>query len=304
MKSNLLFLSIVLICVSFAHGGSIRGIVRDAGTLAPLEGVNVTAHVLPDSIAYPTITDSDGKYSISGIVPGNTRYTVVTHMSGYTMSYTRIDNLGSLDLVYDVFLIGEGSIPPTGGVDSSTVMGTIFTPTGGIGALIPIANALVRLTAGYQQFDVSTNTEGRYTKIIPAGLFSVAVSADGYKNLSITNVQAQQTGTTVDAVLQSTTSDLPTMNPGSLPGNYVLFEAYPNPFNPSTKISFSLPTRSFVSLKIFTILGSEVATLVSGPLPPGYHSQQWDAVNMPSGIYLCQLQAGSTTQTRKLILLR
>jgi hypothetical protein len=225
-------------------------------------------------------------------------------MEGYAMSYTRIDNLGSLDLVYDIFLTGEGDVPPAGGGDSSTVLGTILTPTGGTGTLVPVANALVRLTSGYQQFDVTTNTEGKYTRIIPSGLFSVAVSAEGYKNLSITNVQAQQAGTTVDAVLQSTPSGLPATNAGHQPGEYILFDAYPNPFNPSTMISFLLPTRSFVSLKIFNILGSEVATLVSGQLSAGYHSQQWDAADMPSGIYLYQIQTGNTTQTRKLILLR
>jgi hypothetical protein len=304
MKRSFTVLSILLMCVYFTYGGSIQGIVRDAGTLAPIGGVNVTAHVLPDSIAYPTTTDPDGKYSITGIVPGNTLYTVVTHMAGYTMSYTRIDNLGSLDLVYDIFLTGESDVPPAGGDDSSIVLGTILTPTGGTGALIPIANALVRLTSGYQQFNVTTNTEGKYTKVIPSGLFSVAISADGYNNLSITNVQAQQAGAIVDAVLQSATSGLPGVNTGAQPGEYVLFDAYPNPFNPSTKISFSLPTRSFVSLKIFNILGSEVATLVSGQLSAGHHSLQWDAVNMPSGIYLYQIQTDNTTQTRKLILLR
>jgi len=305
MRMCYIIFSILLFCISSAYSGSLQGIVRDAGTLAPLEGVNVTVHVLiPDSLPFPTTTNHDGLYSITGIVPGNKIYTVVTHKEGYAMSYTRIDNLGSLDLVYDLFLVGDGTLPPTGGGDSSTVLGTILTPSGGTGALAPVANALVQLTSGFQQFTVTTTTEGKYTQNIPSGVFSVAVSADGYNNLSITNMQAGRSGTTVDAVLQSATTGMPNVNTSSRPGEYVLFDAYPNPFNPSTKISFSIPARSFVSLKVFTILGTEVSTLVSGQLSAGLHSRQWDAANMPSGIYLYQLHAGSTIQTRKLILLR
>jgi photosystem II stability/assembly factor-like uncharacterized protein len=83
-----------------------------------------------------------------------------------------------------------------------------------------------------------------------------------------------------------------------------LHQNYPNPFSPSTTISFTIPSRSFVSLKIFDALGKEVSTLVSGDLDIGEHSYQWNASGLRSGVYLCRLQAGSFTATRKLSLLR
>jgi hypothetical protein len=87
----------------------------------------------------------------------------------------------------------------------------------------------------------------------------------------------------------------------------VLFELRqnrPNPFNPSTSIAFSLPSKSFVSLKIYDVLGREVKTLVSENLPGGDYVRKWDASGMVSGIYICRLQAGSSRETIKLTLLR
>lgn len=85
---------------------------------------------------------------------------------------------------------------------------------------------------------------------------------------------------------------------------FSLCHNYPNPFNPATTISFTLPSRSFVSLKVFDGLGREVATIVSGEMSAGSYSKQWDASGLPSGVYFYRLQAGSFTETKKLILLR
>lgn len=89
-----------------------------------------------------------------------------------------------------------------------------------------------------------------------------------------------------------------------LPETFSLSQNYPNPFNPSTTISFSLPTKSFVSLKIFDVLGKQVSDVVSEELFPGNYSRQWNASDMPSGMYFYRLQAGSFTETKKLLLLR
>ena len=89
-----------------------------------------------------------------------------------------------------------------------------------------------------------------------------------------------------------------------IPSSAILLQNYPNPFNPSTTISFGLSELSFVSLKVFDAVGREVAVLISKNLPAGYHAFQWDAANMPSGVFLCRLEAGTYTETKKLILLR
>jgi photosystem II stability/assembly factor-like uncharacterized protein len=90
----------------------------------------------------------------------------------------------------------------------------------------------------------------------------------------------------------------------TLPEQFSLEQNYPNPFNPSTTIKFSIPTSEFVTLKVYDVLGNEVATLVNEEKPAGSYEINFDASNLSSGIYLYTVQAGSYTQTKKLILLR
>lgn len=86
------------------------------------------------------------------------------------------------------------------------------------------------------------------------------------------------------------------------PLEYVLYQNFPNPFNPATRIEYQLPTTCHVSLKVFDLLGREVATLVNQSQPPGKHQASWDAGNSPSGVYLYRLSAGSYMTTRKMLL--
>jgi len=90
----------------------------------------------------------------------------------------------------------------------------------------------------------------------------------------------------------------------SFPQNHTLIQNYPNPFNPSTTIEFSTPKTEFVTLKIYNLLGQEVATVVSDKLTPGNYKYTWDAGSLASGLYLYNIQAGDFVETRKLILLR
>jgi hypothetical protein len=91
---------------------------------------------------------------------------------------------------------------------------------------------------------------------------------------------------------------------GDIPERYLLAQNYPNPFNPSTTIEFALPRTSHVSIRVYDVLGLEVATLVDDQLPPGEYKTTWNAADIASGVYLCRIQAGDFVQTRKLILLR
>jgi hypothetical protein len=88
------------------------------------------------------------------------------------------------------------------------------------------------------------------------------------------------------------------------PRDFDLRQNYPNPFNPSTTISYDLPVRSQVTLKIFNVLGQEVATLVNGEMEAGRHQVRWDAKRLPSGVYLYQLKTGGHVETKKMLILR
>jgi hypothetical protein len=83
-----------------------------------------------------------------------------------------------------------------------------------------------------------------------------------------------------------------------------LYQNYPNPFNPATTIRYGLQRASQVTLKVYSALGQEVATLVDALEDPGYKSVQFEASGLASGVYLYKLHAGDFVQTRKLLLLR
>jgi len=90
----------------------------------------------------------------------------------------------------------------------------------------------------------------------------------------------------------------------TLPCKFELFQNYPNPFNGSTIIKFSIPNSSFVSLKIYNILGKEISTLVNENLSPGTYSIPFSNNNFPSGIYFYKITAGTFTRTKKLIIIK
>jgi hypothetical protein len=97
----------------------------------------------------------------------------------------------------------------------------------------------------------------------------------------------------------------------SPPGEFILKQNYPNPFNPSTRISYSIPAEQnsvngthHVTLKVYNVLGNEVATLVNENKNPGEYEVEFDGSNFSSGVYYCKLQMEGRTEVRKMILLK
>ncbi|MGH7602244.1 MAG: T9SS type A sorting domain-containing protein, partial [bacterium] len=88
------------------------------------------------------------------------------------------------------------------------------------------------------------------------------------------------------------------------PVSFELMQNYPNPFNPATSIEFSIASDQFVSLKVYDVLGNEVATLVNEKKPAGFYRVSFDAKGLASGVYFYRLQAGNFAATRKLLLVR
>jgi hypothetical protein len=89
-----------------------------------------------------------------------------------------------------------------------------------------------------------------------------------------------------------------------LPSSFALYQNYPNPFNPSTEIRYQTSEVSHVTLKVYDLLGREVATLVDEVKEPGEYQVQFDGSNLASGIYLYRLQSPSGSLVRKMILIR
>jgi hypothetical protein len=104
----------------------------------------------------------------------------------------------------------------------------------------------------------------------------------------------------LNSVITSVTENLNS----TIPEEFTLFQNYPNPFNPVTTINYNLPVAGKVSLKIYDILGNEIANLVNEEMPPGRYAVKWDASKYASGMYFYKIQTGNLIQTKKMVLIK
>ncbi len=135
---------------------------------------------------------------------------------------------------------------------------------------------------------------------LPATSFNSIIFALGPGN---TTTALKLTNVYVTLAKPFTITGIKNQNSG-LPTTYSLSQNYPNPFNPSTTINFALPKSGNVSLIVYDILGREVAHLVNGDMQAGYHTVEFNASNLASGVYFYRLKAGNFVNVKKLMLLK
>jgi hypothetical protein len=157
------------------------------------------------------------------------------------------------------------------------------------------------------EIDASYTAEGDGAVIIPAQesvsiasgdstVLYVGIAVGDSNEEMVTNIQAAK------ARYESLTSVQPTDR--AIPDKIALKQNYPNPFNPSTSISFSIPDPGHVTLRVYSILGETVATLVNENLSSGNYTVNFDARSLPSGMYFYTLSSGSINRTKKMVLIR
>jgi len=143
-----------------------------------------------------------------------------------------------------------------------------------------------------ESFIGSYNTSGNETKII--------VALEGDSELFTTTgkfeIEEMMIGTTMGELLDVSVT--------IIPDEYTLARAYPNPFNPVTTLSFTLPAQSEVALSIYNLQGREVTTLIDANMDAGYHSVVWNADNFSSGMYFVKMISGGFVNTQKLMLIK
>ncbi len=138
------------------------------------------------------------------------------------------------------------------------------------------------------------------------------VKGFGIDNISLNfdfgNNESKLKGCIINGVLYGDTTVVDVNDPNKTPKEFLLSQNYPNPFNPNTKIKFVIPKSSFVNLKVYDVLGREVATLVNEEKHPGSYEVEFNPVsgirNLASGIYFYKLQVGSYSSTKKMIYLK
>jgi len=148
-----------------------------------------------------------------------------------------------------------------------------------VAAVPPLFPAYVKLTPG-------TATGDALVTVVAQDLLA-GIMVDSYAftfnvNVGLTDVEAGE----------------------EIPTEFSLSQNFPNPFNPTTNIKFGLPKESNVSLKIYNILGQEVATLVNKVMPAGFHTVDFNATKLSSGMYIYRIEAGDFVQVKKMLLMK
>jgi lysophospholipase L1-like esterase len=168
-------------------------------------------------------------------------------------------------------------------------------------------NGLVTSGWEWREFNIYMLTEGEHT-------LTIAYREDGAKldKICVTNSAIPPIGMGEEAENLCTQTGVGYII--EVPNGYALLQNYPNPFNPSTKIEYSIPEENFVTLKVYDVLGSEIATLVNGKKSAGYYEVNFSAINgsasggnaanLSSGIYYYKLSAGNFSQVKKMILIK
>lgn len=146
---------------------------------------------------------------------------------------------------------------------------------------------------------VNSNGTSAWTIAVP-GSYSNAL--DIGNDFSVYVVGGNTAGATIKILQTGITSV--SGNSGTKPSEYKLGSNYPNPFNPTTKIDYSLPVQGLVNIKIFDILGREVATLVNEVKQAGSYTAEFNASNLNSGIYFYKIESGDFTETKRMLLIK
>jgi hypothetical protein len=162
---------------------------------------------------------------------------------------------------------------------------------------------------GFGFIDIGTPASGYTQFTIPIEYFGDAVVVPDSAYIWIAIFDTSETDPVVGAtgLVDDLSFGPPTsvkQNDSGIPQNFILSQNYPNPFNPSTKINFSIPEQSYVELIVYNILGNEVARLVNDNYSAGEYSVDFDASNLPSGIYVARINAGRYSSSIKMTLLK
>jgi hypothetical protein len=281
---------------------------------------------------YVVDTDSLGKYSFTNVIPG--QYIVLAlplgsyapayySTSGSTQDWRRASRvavngnvLAGIDITVKPFVrMAVGYTFVTGSVNTSAPSGRLGKTSGTvgvIGALVYAANSSGAIY-GYDVTDergsyaIAGAAPGSYTLFVDAPGFSSSASTVASPTYANDAKGTAQGVTGVNFTLNAITAVEESQD--LVPSGYVLEQNFPNPFNPSTQILFSLPSSERVTLTIYNILGQKIAALVDGDLAAGTHVVTWNGrdgrgLQLPSGVYFYKLESATFSAARKMLMLK
>lgn len=291
-----------------------------SGKITDLNGTAVTANVTlfklrensHPKVKRTIVTDSLGNFSISNLNPG----TYIMHILpeyGFLPTFYTTDGAQTFRwkdadsiIVTETSVISDLNVQVSPVPDSgyAEIEGEITDNDGEAveGAMVYVVDENSNLVS----FG-STNSNGNYliSNLAP-GSYSIYTDKFNYDGSQKTGITIHYSGNQLQNVSLTMTALTPTAvgGNGSIISDYKLSQNYPNPFNPSTVINFQVPKTGFVSLKVYNVIGQEVATLINGVKNAGNYKLTFNANGLSSGIYFYSLNAGDVKLTRKMVLIR
>jgi len=296
------------------YSNGITGTVKDSAGTTVVKGHVFVFSKLNGRFGFKAVAETDsvtGMYSFANLEPG--KYYLLAEGKGYVPSYFRYDGTPTLkwkeadsvivtsaavvsginfNLKIHIAPVGGGFVfGSVKGSDGSSLPGTLNYALDASGALVDYSVSDFDGSYLLQNFQ-----SGSFTLVSNQANFQDAQSSVtlNYLSNSTLNVDVSMTPSITTGI-----TDKPNVVDG-----YALNQNYPNPFNPNTVISYSIPQNSHVTLKVYNILGKEVASLVNENQAAGKYNFNFRANNLASGIYIYQITAGNFKATKKLTLLK
>jgi hypothetical protein len=250
------------------------------------------------------ITDSTGNYLIPNLPQGT--YYVLFYRMGYAPQFYDgamiWEDANPIDLQTDVF-----------GINAVLTEMPLLVFPGSINGIItnggePVSGVMVSVSNTNQEMMAYSMTDA-------SGQYYINGLNTGDYTLTATKVNYQSQTQNINLDLSSGTSQVINLNLPTgvtdveedlrdVPSEYRLENNYPNPFNPSTTITYSIPEAAFVKLTVFNAIGQEIVKLVNRNMEAGKHTVTFDAEDLNSGIYFYKIEAGKFVQVKKMILLK
>jgi hypothetical protein len=235
-----------------------------------------------------------GVVSHNTIIPYSNPETILTYPFTYNSTFS--DSFAATVKIDTETIYRTGNVTVTG-----DAYGDLTLPIGTFNNALRLKHVIdIKDSTGSFQFSLKTKYT-IYEWYVPGKKFYVfkiintSISIPGYGNVN-TSTAFYNPGSMPTSAVQ--TSDI-------LPTEFKLNQNFPNPFNPSTVISYQLPVNSYVTLKIYNMLGEEVKTLVDEFQKSGFHSSQFTInSSLPSGFYLYKLKGGNYSEVKKMMLLK
>jgi len=296
------------------YANSITGVVTDSSSSSPLKAMvyvyKKKSNMHEGSRNFVLSDSLTGSYTLSNLDPGT--YYLLAAARGYRPTFFRYDGTSTRNWKNaDSIVVTENTVLNNinfalhkfSATGNAIVYGNIVDDNGlnveGAVASMVDENGEV-LNSTISDLDGSFMLDG-----LSSGSYQLVFSAVDY-NVAVTNNVTLETANNylnVDVVLaaDALTSIQSEKN---MVTNFALSQNYPNPFNPSTVISYQLPSSGFVTVKIYNVIGKEIATLVNEFQQSGNYSKEFSAGGLNSGVYFYTIKAGNFSATKKMILIK